>query len=189
MSDRNRGSGKFVTPGDKLGVIEEFLPGVGTYVDDGNVYSLITGHLSMDLTKREVSVQTTVITPSIPKEGDVVIGQVVNIQDRNSVMKIFQINNQVTSVFTGIMHVSDVSRNYVKTMFDAFKVGDIIRAKVISTVNREVHLSTQSNDLGVIQAFCSYCGHLLVLQNNQIRCSKCKKIERRKTASDYQKAS
>lgn len=184
----NRKSGKFVTPGDKLGVIEEFLPGLGTYVDDGNIYSLTTGQLLMDMLKREVAVHSTVRVPSIPKKGNIIVGQITNIQDRNLVLKIFQINEKTIPVFTGIMHISDVSKGYIKTMFDAFKGGDIIRAKVISTANREFHLSTQEDNLGVIHAFCSHCGHSLILQNSQLLCSHCKRIERRKIASDYEKS-
>ncbi|UCH02548.1 MAG: exosome complex RNA-binding protein Csl4 [Candidatus Bathyarchaeota archaeon] len=184
---KNRQSGIFVTPGDKLGVIEEFLPGLGTYVDDGNIYSSTIGHLLIDLFKKKISDNpSTSITP-IPKVGDIVVGQVVNIQDKNIVIKISQINTESRSVLTGIMHVSDVSTSYVKTMFNAFKVGDFVRAKVISSTNKEFHLSTKGSNLGVIQAFCSNCGHLLVFQKHRLRCLNCKKIERRKIVLGYEK--
>ena len=32
---REISSGQFVIPGEKLGVIEEFIPDVGTYVENG----------------------------------------------------------------------------------------------------------------------------------------------------------
>ena len=188
MSIGNRKSGKFVTPGDKLGVIEEFLPGLGTYVDDGDIYSLTTGHLLMNALKREISVYSTVRIPLIPKKGDIILGQITNVQDRNLVLKIFQINEKTIPTFTGIMHIADVSKSYIETMFDAFKGGDIIRAKVISTANREIHLSTQGDNLGVVHAFCSHCGHSLILQNNQLKCFHCKRIERRKIVLDYEKS-
>ena len=187
MSIRNK-NGKFVTPGDRLGVIEEFLPGSGTYVDNGDIYSLTTGQIVMDMPKREVSVRPLVQVPLTLKKGDIVIGHVATVQDRNSTVRIIQVNGKAVSAFTGIMHVSDVSKSYIKTMFDAFKVGDIIRAKVISTANRESHLSTQDDDLGVIQSFCSYCGHQLILMNGQLQCSHCRRTERRKIAKNHEKA-
>lgn len=186
MSIDDRRSGKFVTPGEKLGVIEEFVPGPGTYVEDGSIYSLVTGHLILDTTKREISIHSNIRKSPLPKRGDTVVGQAINVQDRNLVLKISQINERVSPAFNGVMHVSDVSRNYIKTMFDAFKGGDMIRAKVISTANREFHLSTVDDNLGVVEAFCSQCGHSLILQKNQLRCPCCKRIERRKTASDYE---
>ncbi|MDQ1279975.1 MAG: exosome complex component [Thermoproteota archaeon] len=182
----DRRSGKFVTPGEKLGVIEEFVPGSGTYVEDGSIYSLVTGHLILDTAKREISIHSNVRPASLPKSGDTVVGQAINVQDRNLVLKISQINNRVSSSLNGVMHVSDVSRNYIKTMFDAFKSGDLIRAKVISTANREFHLTTIDDNLGVVEAFCSQCGHSLIFQKNQLRCPRCKRIERRKIASDYE---
>ena len=188
MINRNKKYEKFITPGDRLGVIEEFLPGSGTYVDNGNIYSLTTGHTVMDVPKREVSVRPLVHMPVILKTGDIIIGQMTSVQDRNGTVRIFQINEKTVYAFSGIMHVSDVSMNYVKTMSDAFKVGDIVRAKVISTANREFHLSTQDDDLGVIQASCSYCGHQLVKQKDQLQCSYCKRTAQRKITANYEKA-
>ena len=51
-----RKNGTFVVPGDYLGVIEEFLPGRGTYIDDGNIHSSTTGHLLLDSNTRQISV-------------------------------------------------------------------------------------------------------------------------------------
>ena len=145
MTNRNKKYEKFVTPGDKLGVIEEFLPGSGTYVDNGNIYSLTTGQIVMDMPKREVSVQPSVHIPVILKNGDIIIGTMTTVSDRNSTVTIFQRNEEPIYTLSGILHVSDVSKDYVKTMSDAFKIGDITRAKVISTANREFHLSTCLN--------------------------------------------
>ncbi|MBS7659300.1 hypothetical protein KEJ28_01220 [Candidatus Bathyarchaeota archaeon] len=36
--EQRRNSGRFVLPGDLLGVIEEFIPNSGTYVENGNIY-------------------------------------------------------------------------------------------------------------------------------------------------------
>jgi len=73
-------------------------------------------------------------------------------------------------------------------MSDAFKVGDIVRAKIISTQNREFHLSTREYNLGVIQATCVFCGGSLIQQRNNLRCSQCSRIDRRKITVDYGKS-
>lgn len=178
--------GKFVFPGEKLGVIEEFFPGSGTYVDAGEIYSLTTGYSSLNRTNRMVSVYSIVRKHLIPQKRDIVIGSVSSIQEKNLSVKIFQINNRfINNSFTGVMHIADVSRRYVKTMFDIYKADDIIRAKVISTLNREYHLTTNGKDLGVLRALCSHCGSKLVLKNTKLKCQTCNNIERRKLTSDY----
>lgn len=177
----------FVTPGDLLGVIEEYIPGKGTYVEDGKIYSFIAGNLIVDKVKREAQVKPLTRQPLIPKEGDEIIGEVTNVQEKNLTLRIVQIDNkQSESSFIGVMHISDVSQGYVKTMNDAFKVGDVIRAKVTSIKNRENHLSTQDDKFGVIQAVCIYCGAPMVSQRNRsLKCPQCGEISKRKTANDY----
>ncbi len=177
---------ELVFPGEKLGVIEEFVPGRGTYVEDGSIYSAVTGQLLVDRAKREVCIQPKTHQPLIPREGDIVLGKITNVQEKNLTMRITQIGNmQLSTSFTGIMHISDASRSYVKTMGDAFKVGDVIRAKVISTKNREFHLTTQSDNLGVIQAVCVTCGSPLTIFRGRLRCGTCGSFDRRKIAMDY----
>ncbi|MFQ6074093.1 MAG: exosome complex RNA-binding protein Csl4 [Candidatus Bathyarchaeia archaeon] len=181
-------SGQFVVPGDRLGVIEEFMPGPGTYVEDGTIYSLATGRALVDVLNKQVSVFPRTRFLTVPKVGSIVIGQVRDVQSKTAVVRIFQIGkHHLSGFFTGILHVSDVSLRYVETMYDACKPGDIMRAKVVSDKNRTFHLSTKEPNLGVIYAFCSRCGNVLTFRRVQMRCLKCGKIERRKTAQDYGK--
>jgi exosome complex component CSL4 len=62
-----------------------------------------------------------------------------------------------------------------------------MRAKVISTENRSVFLSTADKSLGVIYALCSRCGHVLHPENHGMKCAKCGNFERRKISPDYGK--
>jgi len=184
-----RKSGKFVIPGDYLGVIEEFLPGGGTYIENGNIYSSTVGHLLLDSRDRRVSVYQKTRTPLFPKKGNLVLGKVITVHPKTLGLKIFQIGKKLLyNSLNGIMYITDVSKYYVKTMLDAFNIGDIVRTKVISTINREIHLTTQGNGLGVIQAKCSLCGHTLILDKNRLRCPQCNKTRWRKIAHDYGKA-
>lgn len=184
MNIEARKSGTFVSPGDPVGVIEEFLQGQGVYEEDGNLYALTTGHLVVDLKQKEITVRRMVRTPLIPKRGDIVQGTVASVQDRTMTMKIMQIDGTpLKTPFTGVMHISDVSRGYIKTMRDAFQPGDVMKARVISTVNREYHLSTQGEGMGVISAVCSRCGGGLQRQGNRFRCTLCNRVERRKMPS------
>jgi len=183
-----RESGKFVLPGEPLGVIEEFIPDAGTYVKDGVIYSKTVGRALLDFLNKRVSVYPVIHAARIPKVGRIVLGQVSNVQTENASVRIFKIGDKpLSGFFSGILHVSDVQQTYVKSMFDVCKPGDIIRAKVISEKNRVYHLSTKDKELGVVYAFCSQCGFMLELKRHVMRCARCGKIEKRKIALDYGK--
>jgi exosome complex component CSL4 len=179
-------SGHLVLPGERLGVIEEFIPDSGTYVKDGVIYSKIVGRALMDLLNKRVSVYPVVNGAMVPKAGTIVTGQVGNAQSDNVLVRIFKVGSKkISGVFTGILHVSDVSDRYINSMNEVCKPGDIIRAKVISDKNQIYHLATQDKNLGALYAFCSRCGNLLELQRHEMRCTRCGNIEKRKTTMDY----
>jgi exosome complex component CSL4 len=181
-------SGHLVLPGERLGVIEEFIPDSGTYVKDGVIYSKIVGRALMDLLSKRVSVYPLVGGAPVPKVSNIVVGQVGNAQSDNVLVRIFKIGpKKLSGVFTGILHISDVQERYVKSMNDVCKPGDIIRTKVISNKNQVSHLSTNDQNLGVLYAFCSRCSSLLEPKRHQVQCPKCGNIERRKTTLDYGK--
>jgi exosome complex component CSL4 len=181
-------TGQLAVPGDRLGVIEEFIPDAGTYVKDGVIYSKVIGRVLIDLVHRRVSVHQLVGPSKVPALGSTVLAQVSNAQSDTAGARIFEIGEEeINGVFTGILHVSDVALKYVDSMYDVCKAGDIIRAKVVSEKNRTYHLSTKDRNLGVVYAFCSNCGTLLEPKRQGMHCPKCGRIEKRKTASDYGK--
>jgi len=181
-------SGHLVLPGERLGVIEEFIPDSGTYVTDGVIFSKIVGRSLLDLQNRRVSVYPVGNEAVFPKVATVVIGQIGNAQSDNVLVKIFRIGQKsLSGNFGGILHVSDVSDRYVDSMSDVCKPGDIIRAKVISEKNQVFHLSTNDKNLGIMYAFCSRDGTLLEQDRYDLKCPKCGNIERRKMAPDYGK--
>jgi exosome complex component CSL4 len=176
-------------PGERLGVIEEFIPDAGTYVKDGVIYSKIIGRALMDMLNRKVTVYPLKEGVKVPKAGATVIGQVGNAQSDNVLVRITGVGakKRTSGAFGGILHISDVSDRYIDSMNEVCRPGDIIRAKVISEKNQIFHLTTDDRNLGVIYAFCSNCGTLLEQRRNEMHCTKCGNIERRKTALDYGK--
>jgi exosome complex component CSL4 len=181
-------TGQLVLPGDRLGVIEEFVPDNGTFVEDGVIYSKVVGRALHDLATRHVSVYPLVHEVMVPKVGNIVVGQVSNVQSENANVRIFQIGEkQLSGVFVGVLHISDVHLRYVESMFEICKAGDIIRAKIISDKNQVYHLFTKDKDFGVIYAFCSNCGTALESKRQGMHCPKCGRIEARKTTFDYGK--
>jgi len=135
---------------------------------------------------KKVSVYPLVQAASVPQIGSVVSGQVLDVKSKKAILRISQIEKKsLSGFFTGILHISDVSPSYVDTMLSVCKTGDIMKAKVISDKNRTFYLSTAEENLGVIYAFCSRCGHVLQLGKQGMRCSRCGNVERRKVPPDY----
>jgi len=184
-----RKSGQFVVPGERIGVIEEFIPDCGTYVKDGVIYVKDVGYLLIDSVGRKVYVHSATRGVCVPRVGSIVIGHVVNVQSAMAFIRIIKVGRRFLSgFFTGVLHVSDVDVKYTKDILNAFKVGDLVRAKVISEVNRTFHLTTKGENLGVILALCSKCGETLALKSKRSKrlyCSECGNTETRKIASDY----
>ncbi len=182
-------SGNLVLPGERLGVIEEFIPDSGTYVKDGVIYAKIVGRALMDMLNRKVAVYPVKEGAVVPKLGIIVVGQVGNAQSDNVLVQIFEVGakRKMTGTFGGILHISDVSDRYIDSMNEVCKPGDIIRGKVISEKNQIFHMSTADKNLGVLHAFCSRCGNVLEQRKHEMHCTKCGNIERRKTAMDYGK--
>jgi len=181
-------TGQLVSPGERLGVIEEFIPDAGTYVRDGVIYSTIVGRALLDLSTRRVSVFRLVHEIKVPKVGNTIVGQVASVQSDNAMVRIFKIDKkELSGVFQGVLHVSDVAMRYVDSMFDVCKAGDVVRASVISEKNQTYHLSTKDRNLGVVYAFCSNCGAMLVPRRQDMNCPRCGNVEQRKTAFDYGK--
>ncbi len=184
----NGKKGRFVSPGERLGVIEEFVADAGTYVRDGVIYSEVVGRVLPDFMNKRVSVYPLVRKLRIPKTGSIILGQVSRVQKQNAFVRIHNIGEKkISGFFSGILHVSDVQLRYVDSMFEICKPNDIIRAKVISEKNGTYHLSIKDRNLGVVYAFCSQCGYMLELSRQRMRCPRCGRIEKRKTSLDYGK--
>jgi exosome complex component CSL4 len=187
LSDGEKG--QFVLPGERLGVIEEFIPDARTYVKDGVIYSNVVGRALPDFSKKRVSVYPLVHGAAVPKTGSIVLGEVSRVQKQNAFVRVFRIGeNQLSVFFSALLHVSDVRLRYVDSMFNICKPGDIIRAEVISEKNGTYHLSIKDKNSGVVYALCSQCGNMLELSRQRIHCLVCGRIEKRKTALDYGKA-
>ena len=184
-----RQSGQFVVPGEQLGVIEEFTPGSGTYVEQGGIHATISGRTLVDVQNKTVTIYPMVRGVRVPKSGSLVTGQVLNLQNKTANIRIFKIgNDNLSGVFSGLLYISDISPSFVESLSDACKPGDIVRAKVISERNRIYHLSTADKDLGVLYAFCSQCGRMLQQKRYRMYCPDCGNEEKRRVAAEYGKA-
>ena len=115
--DNSIKTGSFVLPGDKLGVIEEFLPGPGTFQEDGVIYSNKIGIVLLDTKAKRVSVFPRTVKPLIPKRGDVVLGKVTMVQGKKVLVTIAMIGDKVlSSGFTGQIFIRQVTGDYLLSL-------------------------------------------------------------------------
>jgi exosome complex component CSL4 len=171
-------------PGDPLAVSEEYLPGSNAYDADGTIRALQTGVVVKDMRQREINVKATVV-PKVPSVGDVVTGQIEVAQTSTSNLKIHYLNGKPTQGgFVGILFLRE-ERGGRGMRRVAVKLGDVVRAKVVSTMNAMIHLSIGEPHLGVIASLCSNCGRPLVPAGTRAQCSNCGNVEDRKFADDF----
>lgn len=180
--------GDIVMPGDKICVIEEYLPGPGAYSDhDGWVRSSIIGRIVIDRNQRTVTVRQIRNRPFVPKPGDIVIGVVASMSDDLAFVNIIRIEGKQSSStsFTGVIHISQANDKYIETLYDAIRVGDIVRAKVLND-KTPYQLSLKGPQFGVIAAMCSKCGGMLKKKSEELMvCPRCGNVEKRKVSIKY----
>ncbi len=180
--------GKLVYPGDKLGTHEEWMPGEGTYEDDGVIYSKILGKVKYDEDKLEAQVEAINPVSSI-SIGDVVYG---TIRDKRSAMATMTINviegrsRSVRIDLEGTIHISKISDDYVDSVDAVFLKGDIVRAKIMQ-IEPSVQLSTMGKNFGVVRGYCFNCRRPMERKGNLLYCDSCERRETRKLSNFYGK--
>jgi exosome complex component CSL4 len=177
---------KIVLPGDEIAVAEEFEPGEGTYERNGAVFAATPGMLILDSQNRVARVRAF-NPPAELKVGDIVYGVVDDIRGMMATATIQAIHGrsrQISGEAEGTIHISNVSEDYTEDIHDKFRLGDIIRAKVIQ-VKPSVQLTTAEPTLGVVKAICSVCRGPLELRGRDLYCPRDERTEGRKIASDY----
>jgi len=137
--------------------------------------------------KRVISVVPKVETPPVIRDGDVVIGQVVDLKDTVAIVSIACVkgkeNRAIAAASQGIIHISSVRNGYVKDLRQEFGFFDIVKAKVIDA--KALKLSTEGKDLGVVNAICVKCKGSLKRKGDTLSCDRCERTETRNLSEDY----
>ncbi len=177
---------KAVFPGEKLAVIEEYNDGNGTYQEDGEVRSSEIGVTGYNEMHRALVVKKKTPKVIVPEEGMVIFAQVGSVARKDARIDIFGLDGTlIHPSYSGVIHISDMSQDYLKNIDMAVRSGDIVKGKLVNTKNRLNQTSMRGQEFGVIYAFCSRCGGLLLKKEGKLICEACERMERRKTASTY----
>ena len=190
MSKKTLKNGEIVLTGEKLGVVEEFLPDKqSTFTKDGKIFASKTGMININDKERKIEISTHQEKDrKVVKIGDIVIGVILFLRQYSVGISFYTINSKIhfNSSYFGNIHVSQISDKYVEKISDAFQITDIVRARVVEQNYNEYKLSTTGKNLGVIYADCVICGNPLTkIGLNKLKCSRCGNVESRKLSNDY----
>ncbi|MFQ5815365.1 MAG: exosome complex RNA-binding protein Csl4 [Candidatus Hydrothermarchaeaceae archaeon] len=183
-------TGEFVFPGMELGFAEEFIPGEGTYEEDGKIFASLTGSVDVDLKERKIAVAPKTSTIPVLKNGDIIVGTIVDVKQQLaivSIMKLMGEERALPGTLDGTIHISQVKDSYVSELSRELSPGDIVVAKVVNAGRMSIQLTTNGKGLGVIKAFCYNCNLALSRMNNKLKCNTCGRTEERWLSRDYGK--
>jgi len=182
-------SGDFVMPGDFLSVSEQFLPGKGAYEDDGNVKSAVPGNVLIDKKAKEISVISKSGGPNLLKIGDIVYGEIKDLRGQRALVTVYSkkdTKRQLALPYMAAIHISQITRGYIDKLSDAFRIGDLIEARVVKIMGDNLDLNTEDSDCGVVKAMCTKCrSYMEPVNNNEVHCPVCNRNEKRKLSSNY----
>ena len=177
---------KKVFPGEKLAVIEEYNDGEGTYQEDGEVRSSAIGVTGYNEARRALVVKKKTPEILVPEEGMEIVAEVGSVARKDARIDIFGLDGKlIHPTYSGVIHISDMSQDYLKNIDMAVRSGDIVKGKLVNTKNRLNQTSLRGQEYGVIYGFCSRCGGLLEKKEGKLICEDCGRMERRKTAKTY----
>ncbi len=181
--------GEKVSPGDPLALIEEFIGGRNTYIDDSVIRSSVAGVVKVDWKNRVIDVEP-IKQPLTIDVGDEILGKIFHISGVFGYVEIELVRKEgkgpwilLRGKYTGVVYpptrVTDVGSTY--------HIRDEILARVESTLNRTLHLSIRGPRYGVVRAFCKTCRTELVRgdEPGKLVCPTCRSIETRKVSRLY----
>jgi len=188
-----------IFPGEQVALIEEFEGGKNTYITDGTIRSKAVGTQVYDFKRRIVKINAK-NSPMLPKIGDVLVGYIEMLFGSMMSVRVLYINEKksyagfsaIASARTGGGGSNNSGGGGWRERGDRrgrtiFRVGDIIRGRVISLLNSTIHITIDEKEFGVLYTLCFNCGGDTVRVHNSVKCIECGVYEERKLTHDYGK--
>lgn len=181
----------WVCPGDRLGPTDKYTTGCGTYAREGFIYASIVGiqqttSSSSNDSQPVMQVVGKQAAPVVPEPGSIVIAKVTKVSPTATNARIMCCAGQALEAdFTGVIRQQDVRAHEMDkvVMYDCFRPGDVVRAKVLSLGDaRSYYLTTADNSLGVVHAKSLAGAPMVAVSWQEMQCPQTKVIERRKVA-------
>lgn len=181
---------EMVYPGSFLSTEEEFVAGKNaTENENGVVSSTCVGVKEFDLKEREVNVKqkTKIVKPL--EEGSIVIAVVRLVKQHAALVEMLSAekNGETRKILGSFARipVRNISEEFVENVKDMFRVGDLVKARVVELSPWGIDLETRDKDLGVVKAFCIKCRNPMKLLGRDLKCPVCGDSSPRKVSKDY----
>jgi exosome complex component CSL4 len=177
---------KVATPGEDIAASEEFSAGEGAYELDGRIIATVAGRVVLDKGTMVASVRAA-NPPRFFAPGDIVLGEVSEV--RGTMVNLQSVvpeagGRKPAGGDAGTIHISKVSEGRTDDLREMFRLGDVVRAKVVQA-RPSLQLTTAGADFGVVKALCMRCRAPMALAKGELRCEGCERTERRKMAKGY----
>ena len=163
---------------------------------DGTIRSKAVGTRVYDFKRRIVKINQK-NSPMLPKIGDVLVGYIEMLFGNMISVRILYINEKKSYAgFSAIASTRIGGSNSggggwrergERRGRTIFRVGDIIRGRVISLLNSTIHITIDEKEFGVLYTLCFNCGGDTVRVHNSVKCIECGVYEERKLTNDYGK--
>lgn len=127
---------ELVIPGDEIIKSMDYLPGRNSFREGDSIYAKKLGLVSVN--RRVISV-IPLSGVYIPKAGDMVMGEVIDVQNNGWVIDI----KSVTDAFLPLSGVREFIDTSKTDLSDIYGFGDVIYAKILNTGTNSVHLTMQ----------------------------------------------
>jgi len=165
-----------VFPGDEIAVAEEFVPGPGTYEENGRVLAARIGVPVLDSKEFVARVDALTNVPVVLRAGDEVLGVVNAVRSSMAIVEVHARcdapEREIAGDTNGTLHISRVSDEYVPDMESTFKLGDILRAEVVG-VDPSLQLATKAPQHGVLRSLCPRCRAKMDAREGALVCPEC----------------
>lgn len=181
-------SQQVVFPGDAIATAEEFLPGAGTYEENGEVFAARIGVLDLDTSEFVARVKGFPQELAVLRPGDVVIGTVQAMRASMAIVEVRALatmpDRAVGGDTNGTLAIRNIADHYVDRIEDCWRLGDIVRAEVVS-VSPSIQLSTKGGKFGLLKGYCPRCRTTMERKGDGLACPECDWKETAKFAADY----
>ncbi|GAB6024872.1 exosome 3'-_5 exonuclease subunit ski4 (Csl4) [Chamberlinius hualienensis] len=180
-----------VVPGQKICKSDEqHVPGKGTFIRHGFIYSCLLGHLVIE--SKDSQILTIEVRRGldenaiVPTAGSIVTAKVTSINQRYCKCAIICIKDLILrEPFHGLIRKEDVRATEKDSveMYKCFRPGDIVLARVLSLGDAFSYLlSTAEDELGVAVAQSESGTEMIPISWTEMQCPKTSAKEFRKVA-------
>ena len=172
-----------------LGLEEEFVAGSNAYESGGSVLADSVGEKVLDTSKYEASVSKSTREVRIMERGCSVLCVVSMVKANTVLVEIreAELNGQRRTVHdrNGSINVRNIANAYVRSCDDMYRIGYIVRARVLEVTPYGIELETKAPEYGVVMAYGIHSRKPLHLIEGKLRDQASGEEENRKIASSY----